>query len=213
MTHLYLVRHGETDWNAARRIQGSTDIPLNDVGREQARRTGRLLSARHWDGIYSSPLSRAFETARIIAAEVGLDGPIAMPSVVERAYGAAEGLDYQSLDRRFPEGSRVPGRESRQRVAARVIPALEQLAISRPNQQLIVTTHGGVIRAVVNAVAADPERFHGVRITNGSVHSFHLVDGSLHLVMFDDPIEDASTDPAAADLDEQNALVAREADA
>lgn len=212
MTHLYLVRHGETDWNAARRIQGSTDIPLNDIGREQARRTGRLLATRSWDAIYSSPLSRAFETAQIIAAEVGLDGPVAMPSVVERAYGAAEGLDYQSLDRRFPEGARVPGRESRQRVAARVVPALERLALSRQDQELIVTTHGGVIRAVVDSVAADPDRFHGVRITNGSVHSFRLVDGSLRLVLFDDPIDAASVDADAADFDEQNALVAREAD-
>ena len=63
MTLLYLVRHGETDWNRTHRIQGSTDIPLNDTGRAQARRAGRLLAKRSWDGIYSSPLSRAFETA------------------------------------------------------------------------------------------------------------------------------------------------------
>jgi len=53
---LYLVRHGETDWNRARRIQGSTDIPLNDTGRGQAAATGRLLARRDWDAIYSSPL-------------------------------------------------------------------------------------------------------------------------------------------------------------
>ncbi len=213
MTHLYLVRHGETDWNAARRIQGSTDIPLNDTGRGQARRTGRILAGRRWDAIYSSPLSRAFETAQIIAAEVGLGAPVALPAVVERAYGAAEGLDYRTLDRLFPEGSRVPGRESRQHVAARVVPALERIAVAHPGQNLIVATHGGVIRAVVNSVATDPERFHGVRITNGSVHSFRLVDGALHLVLFDDPIEDASVDSSAPAFDEQNALAAREAEA
>ena len=210
MTHLYLVRHGETDWNAARRIQGSTDIPLNDTGREQARRTGRLLATRRWDAIYSSPLSRAFETAEIIAAEVGLGAPVPRRELVERAYGAAEGLDYLTLDRLFPEGGRVPGRESRQHVAGRVVPALVRLAGAHPDQNLIVTTHGGVIRAVVNTVASDPDRFHGVRITNGSVHTFRLLDGALRLVQFDDPVEDASVDPVAADFDEQNALAARE---
>mgnify|MGYP000626705443 CR=1 FL=1 len=89
---LYLVRHGETDWNLERRIQGSTDIPLNNTGREQARVTGRLLSSRHWDAIYSSPLSRARETAEIIASEVGLPGPTPVDALVERAYGEAEGL-------------------------------------------------------------------------------------------------------------------------
>ena len=72
---LYLVRHGETDWNLQRRIQGSTDIPLNDTGREQAAATGRLLARREWDAIYSSPLSRAIETGELIAREVGLPGP------------------------------------------------------------------------------------------------------------------------------------------
>ena len=66
---LYLVRHGETDWNAAHRIQGSTDIPLNATGRVQALATGRLLARRPWDAIYASPLSRAYETATIIAGD------------------------------------------------------------------------------------------------------------------------------------------------
>ena len=84
MTMLYLVRHGETDWNRAHKIQGSTDIPLNDLGREQAATSGRLLARRQWDAVYASPLSRAFETASIIARETGLQEPIAVPELVER---------------------------------------------------------------------------------------------------------------------------------
>ena len=64
---LYLVRHGETDWNRSRRIQGRTDIELNDTGREQALATSRLLARREWNAVISSPLSRALETASIIA--------------------------------------------------------------------------------------------------------------------------------------------------
>ena len=175
MTLLYLVRHGETDWNLQRRIQGSTDIPLNETGRLQARRTGALLARRSWDAIISSPLVRAAETATIIADELGLAAPQIVDAIVERAYGEAEGLDDRELARRFPGNTPVAGRESRQEVSARVMPALVAIAESRPGQHLILTTHGGVIRTVLETVAPASEVHRGVRITNGSIHSFPLL--------------------------------------
>jgi len=210
MTQLYLVRHGETDWNAARRIQGSTDIPLNATGRAQAKRTGRLLASRRWDALVSSPLSRAFETAAIIGGEIGIDDPDRLDAIVERRYGAAEGLDYRTLDERFPKGVPVPGRETREAVLARVVPALTALALERAGQSLVVVTHGGVIRSVLNAVAPAYPELAGIPITNGSVHSFSYGERGLELVAFDDPIDFESVEPGAPDFDEQNALVARE---
>ena len=210
MTLLYLVRHGETDWNRDRRIQGSTDIPLNETGRLQARRTGTLLARRSWDAIITSPLSRAAETAAIIAEELGLPAPQIVDAIVERAYGEAEGLDDIELARRFPDNTPVAGRESRQEVGARVMPALLDIAESRPGQHVILTTHGGVIRTVLEAVAPGSDVHRGVRITNGSIHSFRCVNGVLRLVTFNDPIEVASVQPGAEDLVEQNALEGRE---
>ncbi len=206
---LYLVRHGETDWNLARRIQGSTDIPLNDTGRAQAATAGALLARRDWDAIYSSPLSRAFETASIIAGEVGLGEPIAVDALVERAYGEAEGLADPQLAERFPGDTPVPGRESRGAVLGRVLPALMELAETHPDQAIIVVSHGGVIRSVLNAV--DPDNKHPA-ITNGSVHSFSHDNGTLTLIAFDDPIELESLDCGTGDLDEQNALERRDAE-
>ncbi len=211
MTYLYLVRHGETDWNLQRRIQGSTDIPLNDTGRAQAARTGALLSRRHWDAILSSPLSRAFETAAIIAERTGLAEPEAFEEIVERAYGDAEGLTDAELSRRFPPGSMVPGRESREEVAARVIPALVRVAERHPGKHLIITTHGGVIRTVLNTIAPGSPAHRGIPISNGSIHSFRSRGGALELVAFDDPIEVASVEPGAPDLSDQNAIEQREA--
>jgi broad specificity phosphatase PhoE len=207
MTSLYLVRHGETDWNAQRRIQGSTDIPLNSTGRAQAETTGRLLARRDWDGIYSSPLSRAFETAEIIAKEVGLGVPHTIDAIVERNYGEAEGLNWEQVESQFPGDAPVPGRETHEEVARRVLPALVALASSRPGESLLVVSHGGVIRSVLNAV--DPGVTHG-SITNGSIHSFELVDGSLELVAFDDPIDELSLECGTEDLDQQNAMEGRE---
>jgi probable phosphoglycerate mutase len=211
MTLLYLVRHGETDWNLQRRIQGSTDIPLNDTGRLQAARTGALLARRHWDGVLSSPLSRAFETASIISDTAGLPGPVPFEAIVERAYGDAEGLTDAELSLRFPPGSTVPGRESREEVASRVIPALIGVAQQHPGKRLIVTTHGGVIRTVLNTVAPGSPVHRGIPISNGSIHSFRLKGRRLELMAFDDPIEVASVEPGASDLSEQNAIEQREA--
>jgi broad specificity phosphatase PhoE len=206
MTELYLVRHGETDWNRQHRIQGLTDVPLNATGRKQARAAGKLLSRRDWDGIYASPLSRAVETASIIAGQTGLPEPRPVAALVERNYGDAEGLNFIEIDRRYPNRSEVPGQESRAEVIARVVPALRELAAAHPGESLIVVSHGGAIRAVL--MAADPAGSHGM-ITNGSVHSFRFEDDELRLIRFDDPIEIVSTG-RGGDLDEQNAVEARE---
>ncbi|CAN5350745.1 hypothetical protein BH11ACT4_BH11ACT4_18910 [soil metagenome] len=204
---LYLVRHGETDWNLQHRIQGSTDIPLNATGRAQAAATGALLARRSWDAVLASPLSRAYETAAIIADAVGLPAPARSADLVERNYGEAEGLTDAEIDARFPGDVPVPGRETREQVVERVLPALMAIAESHPGQSVIVVSHGGVIRSVLNVI--DPTGSHGA-IRNGSVHSFSYEDGSLQLIAFDDPIEEESQEPGAEDLEEQNELERRE---
>ena len=203
---IYLVRHGETDWNRERRIQGSTDIPLNDTGRSQASATGALLASREWDGVYASPLSRAFETAEIIADTLGLPIPRIVPQLAERNYGDAEGLTGDEIDARFA-GADVPGRETRDEVAARALPAIVELAEKHPGESIVLVSHGGVIRTILNTVAPDA---HPEPIRNGSVHSFRHTDGTLDLVAFDDPIEVASLAYASEDLEDQNAIESRD---
>ena len=107
MTELYLVRHGETDWNRQHRIQGLTDIPLNATGRKQARAAGKLLARRTWNGIYSSPLSRATRDGdRSSPAQTGLAEPDAVDALVERNYGEAEGLELHRDRPPLPEPRR-----------------------------------------------------------------------------------------------------------
>jgi uncharacterized phosphatase len=208
MTLLYLVRHGETDWNRARRIQGSTDIPLNDVGRRQAAEAGDLLARRPLTAVVASPLSRAAETGTIIAGRLGLPAPRLVPDVAERRYGEAEGLTGTEVEARFPAGVPVPGRESRHELLSRVLPALVEVARAADGGAVVVATHGAVIRAVVNHVTGDDDSvLHvGVPIRNGSVHVFEVADGSLVLRAFDDPIEEESEATGAVDFDRQNAL-------
>lgn len=206
MTLLYLVRHGETDWNKARKIQGSTDIPLNDLGRSQARQAGDLLARRRFDAVVASPLSRAFETGSIIAARLGLAEPTTNVGLVERAYGQAEGMTDRDVERAFPHGAPVPGRESRTALVARVVPALLDVAAAHEGGLVVVATHGAVIRAIVNHVAPEVDATIGVPIRNGSIHSFEVVEASLSLIEFDDPIEEASEAPGRFAFGYQNAL-------
>lgn len=203
---IYLVRHGETDWNRQRRIQGSTDIPLNETGRAQARVTGQLLARRRWNGIFASPLSRAMETAEIIADHIGLPAPQPLAAVVERNYGVAEGCTDKEIDAKYPVGSNVPGREPREAVVNRVLPALIQLAEDHHGESVIVVAHGGVIASVLAAVA--PGQSHG-RIANGSIHSFRHDAGTLRLIDFDDPIEEESERQGGEDFEAQNAFARR----
>lgn len=208
MTLIYLVRHGQTDWNLQHRIQGSTDIPLNDDGRRQAERAGKLLSRRSWDRLYSSPLSRAFETASIIGSTIGWHTPDTLDALVERNYGAAEGMTNTEIDERYPGDTEVPGREPRAAVAGRVMPALLSLAQKHPGEHILVVTHGAVIRTVLLSVDA-PSHTHSP-ITNGSIHSFRHTSGALELIEFDDPIELASVVSGEEGIVQQNPLEERE---
>jgi uncharacterized phosphatase len=206
MSLLYLVRHGETDWNRARRIQGATDIPLNDLGRRQAAEAGDLLARRRVDRVVASPLSRAAETGSIIAARLGLPAPELVAAVAERRYGDAEGLTGTEVERRFPAGTPVPGREGRRELLARVLPALAEIGRSVDDGLVVVATHGAVIRAVVTHVAGDDALHLGVPIRNGSIHSFEVRDDALVLQEFDDPIEVESERAGAPEFEYQNAL-------
>lgn len=146
LTTFALVRHGQTDWNAERRLQGSTDIPLNDVGRGQARDAVAALSGYEWDAVVSSPLGRAAETANIIAAGLGLRVDRRIAELTERSFGPAEGLqagpELEAL--RIPGGFR--GAESDDDAAARGLAALEALAGEFSGRRVLVIAHGTLIR-------------------------------------------------------------------
>jgi probable phosphoglycerate mutase len=190
MTTFTFVRHGQTDWNFEKRIQGTTDVPLNDTGREQARETGLALAERQrtgdpFDGIVASPLSRARETAEIISAIVGLGEPEIVAAIAERSYGEVEGLNAEQLRERFPDPlAPVPGRERRSQVVARVLPALELLADEHPGEALIVVSHGGVIGSLIRYVTEKALPGQGQFIPNGSAHDFVIDDGHLSLSEF-----------------------------
>ena len=146
LTTFALIRHGQTDWNAQRRLQGATDIPLNDVGRGQARDAVAVVSAYEWDAIVSSPLSRAAETADLIAAGLGLSVARRIPELSERSFGPAEGLQAgPELDALRVDGG-FRGAESEDDAAHRGLTALEALAEEFRGQRVLVVALGTLLR-------------------------------------------------------------------
>lgn len=146
-----LIRHGETEWNAQGLLQGSTDVPLNERGLEQARDAARLLRGAGWDRIVASPLGRAQETARIIAEANDL-GPVGVVAGIgERSFGVLEGTSYWNAD-----GSRVsldhPSVEPVEAVQQRVTAAIDALEAEHPDSSTLVVAHGSVIRLFLDTI-------------------------------------------------------------
>jgi probable phosphoglycerate mutase len=175
LTTFALIRHGQTDWNAQRRLQGSSDIPLNDVGRGQARDAVAALSGHRWDTVVSSPLSRAAETAELIASGLGLTVARHVPELTERSFGQAEclqaGPELEAL--RIPGGFR--GAESDDEAGSRGLAALESLAKEFRGRRVLVVAHGTLLRlALSRAIGSDLKSIENA-VLNLAHH--HAVEG------------------------------------
>jgi len=154
-TLLCLVRHGETAWNAERRIQGQIDIPLNATGEEQARATAVALEGQRFDAAFCSDLVRARATALAVTERLGVP-LMADPQLRERHYGLFQGLTYAEAEQRHPEdfarhARRDPdyafpqGGESLAAFDARVRAALARIAGLHAGGRVLVVAHGGVL--------------------------------------------------------------------
>jgi broad specificity phosphatase PhoE len=144
VTTLLLVRHGETDWNAAGRLQGHTDRPLSDFGRRQARELAAELANEPPDAIYASDLARARETAEIAGERLGLR-VVLDPDLREKDWGTWEGLTPVERDRVEFVG------ESTEAHQERILRALRRIARRHPGGRVLVVTHGGSMRRVQTA--------------------------------------------------------------
>lgn len=155
LTVLALVRHGETDWNSAGRLQGRSDIPLNDLGRRQANDAGAALSAQDWDLLVSSPLRRAVETAEIIGKHVGLEISRTIPGLTERDFRSVEGTVLHGMEREAID-ELLLACESEAEVAARSVEALQELARDNAGRRMIVVAHGTLIRVTMGMLRGEP---------------------------------------------------------
>lgn len=147
-TVIHLIRHGETEWNKERRVQGNTDIPLSREGREQSRQLAAEIRGMQIDRVYTSCLMRAIETAAI--AFDGLGVPIHRhEGLNERRYGEYEGRIVEEIEAEFGEGSlrhRTPENgESLAEFVGRVKNTLGEIVDNHVGENVAIVSHGGVI--------------------------------------------------------------------
>jgi broad specificity phosphatase PhoE len=195
--NLYLVRHGETDFNREGRGLGRWDVALTELGNAQAAAIGDWFGDRRVDRVYSSPLSRSLEAARAIAAPHGIE-VIVEPALIELDVGSAEGLHYAEMREQFgeflrewagPEGhlAAMPGGgESVSDVAARLAPFLD--SIRQPgDEHIALVTHNFVVRVAVCLLLGLPaSQFRSFSVDLASISEFRLGKESAVLHRFNE---------------------------
>lgn len=192
MTRLCLVRHGETDWNAGKRIQGHIDIPLSAMGHAQARAVGNALKDEGFAAIYASDLTRARQTAEATAHLARTPVQLHV-GFRERHYGVFQGLTYAECEVRFPAAyachkSRDPrfapaGGESLLDFAGRLAYAFDEIARRHRDETVAIFTHGGVLDIAYRQAASQsltaPRDF---AIPNCGINWIEVVDGCWSLL-------------------------------
>ena len=191
MIELLIIRHGETAWNAERRLQGHVDIPLNEIGLQQARAVALALSNEAIDAVICSDLQRAMQTAEAIAKPKGLSCQI-NPHWRERCFGGFEGELIGNLEQRFPAeyaawrsyqvDSRFPPDasngdrgESVRQFHSRIENALLELCEHYADKKIVIVAHGGILECVYRIAHQLP--LHAPRqvsMPNASINRFEL---------------------------------------
>lgn len=149
MGRILLVRHGQSEWNAEGRWQGQADIPLSELGRQQAR--AAVASLGTFDVVASSTLARAAETAHIVTSELGIGPIIPVPELIERSAGEWSGLTRDDIEREWPgyleADKRPPSYELDEALWPRLVHGLTIVSdmLNDPREEAIVFAHGGLI--------------------------------------------------------------------
>jgi probable phosphoglycerate mutase len=195
VTNILLIRHGETAWNAQRRLQGHLDIALNPHGQRQAAALASALAHERIDLVVASDLLRARQTAEAIARGRGM--PVRRdPALRERCYGGFEGLLYAEIGRRFPaefaawqqrhvDAPLPPGAnrgETFRQFYERALQAILGWAAAHPGSSLALVAHGGVLECAYRAAHGLPlETARDFTVHNASINRFTVSDGVLAL--------------------------------
>ena len=210
----YLVRHGESAWNAENRLCGRSDVPLSEVGRWQAKRLAERLKPIAFEAFYTSPLGRAFETARFIAEAVGLE-PTSDQRLVELDYGQWEGRtlsdvmenDSQAFDAWDATPARLapPGGETGLAAQQRVVSFLDSLAPKHPQGRVLVTFHKTVCRlAICHVLGIAPDEYRRrLVLYNAALSTIRSRPHGWELITFNDTSHLSSSSPERTMLAEE----------
>ncbi|MFB6453925.1 histidine phosphatase family protein [Chitinophaga sp. Hz27] len=177
-TRIAIIRHGSTAWNKAGRLQGSSDIPLDEEGREQARRLGQRLIGEPWELIYSSHLDRAKETARIIATAIELTDIRQDDRLREASGGQIEGTtEAERIEQWGAEWKQLDlGVETTEAIVNRGMAFFNDLIAQHEGKNILIVSHGGFIRKLIGHLV--PDAPHQTMLKNTAVTELLHSDNS-----------------------------------
>ena len=187
MTTLYLVRHGQTAWNREEVFRGRADIPLNDTGRKEALLTGHYLERVKVDSIYSSPLSRAVETAEAIARYQGKEVQISQ-GLIDIDFGRWQGVSHEEVKERYgdlyrqwndtPHLVRFPRGESLEDVRGRVLRVIDEILRDHTDETLIMVSHRVVNKTMLcGLLGLDNSHFWQIGQDTGCINILEFGEG------------------------------------
>lgn len=204
LERVYLIRHGQTDWNANGRWQGHEMVPLNDLGVEQSQQLADYLKNRPICTIYSSDLNRASVTADIIGDALNLT-PILDPRLRELGLGIFQGLSTAEIQERYPDeltafktdqrGYQVPNGESRLMLQARAYECWQEITGKGDGEEIAVVAHGGTIKMLLDKLFPERADIFGAHLYNTSVSIVEHIDDGWRLTQFNSTPHLSTTPP------------------
>lgn len=196
MTTLLLVRHGRTSWNSDRRVQGQIDVPLDEVGEQQAQCIAERMRSLPITAIYTSPLQRAQATAKVIAAQLNL--PIHCDDrLMEYNFGVISGLTSDEIEAQYPQLARhwadevwavpIEGSEGRENFGVRVTTVMNDIIARHPGEQVAVIAHGGTFSVyLAKVLGLDLKRRQPFHFGNTSLSSVEMRNGVFSIRFLND---------------------------
>lgn len=196
MTRLFLVRHGRTGWNKEQIFRGTKDVPLDAVGREEGLLVGERLKAEKIRAVYSSPLSRAKETAEVIARFYNLEVQV-LPGLNDLNFGEWEGLSLTSVKRQYPDLYQqwlqaphqvvFPGGEGLDAVLSRAMKVIEEIIERHPEETVALVSHRVVLKVVIcSLLGLDNSHFWNIGQDTTAINCFHHRDGKWIAALLND---------------------------
>ncbi len=209
-TTIYLIRHGETDWNRDSIFRGRVDVPLNNNGLKQAEAAGKGLDDVEFDAVYSSPLSRALQTAEAVAATCGLEVNM-NEDFSDIDYGKWQGMTLSEVKANYPKEYKrwqsephkaaIPDGERLSEIHDRAWGALREVVRSHPDQTIAVAAHRVINKVLVlGALGLPLKDFWRIRQDNCSVNVFEFTDKEVIIHCINDTCHLKDVDLISADF-------------
>lgn len=177
---VYLIRHGQTDWNIQGRFQGREDIPLNEVGIMQAQECGEALKGENFKAVITSPLSRASKTAEIIAELVSADHVIIEDQITERDFSKVSGMTPKEREAFYASGEE-DDKEPWEQLCNRMISCIKSYGEKYYNHNIIMVSHGASINSVLSVLSTGKTGTGKIILKNTCINIIDYENGQLSL--------------------------------